>query len=224
MTKNQAVGFCGPGFHAQGGKCYRASSCREARGRRHMAAPRGRSGMRKKAVTRTTERLSGIQMRIVALLLLAFALGAASPAPQADSDPVSLIEAVYASYEKGEPELSDLYSRRLQALIDKDEKETPEGMVGRIDWDVFVDGQDWKLSDLKITPVSQTATQADIRATFTSFGDPRDILISLVLEDGHWRIDEVQETLKPRWTMSKILLDAPDAFPDAPPDKAPDGN
>ena len=21
MTKNQAVGFCGPGFHAQGGKC-----------------------------------------------------------------------------------------------------------------------------------------------------------------------------------------------------------
>ena len=68
-------------------------------------------------------------------------------------------------------------------------------MVGRIDWDVFVDGQDWKLSDLKITPVSQTATQADIRATFTNFGDPRDILISLVLEDGHWRIDEVQETL-----------------------------
>ena len=72
--------------------------------------------------------------------------------------------------------------------------------------------------------MSQTATQADIRATFTNFGDPRDILISLVLEDGHWRIDEVQETLKPRWTMSKILLDAPDAFPDAPPDKAPDGN
>ena len=163
-------------------------------------------------------------MRIVALLLLAFALGAASPAPQADSDPVSLIEAVYASYEKGEPELSDLYSRRLQALIDKDEKETPEGMVGRIDWDVFVDGQDWKLSELKITPVSQSATQADIRATFKNFGDPRDILISLVLEDGHWRVDEIQETLKPRWTMSKILLDAPDAFPDAPPDNAPDGN
>jgi hypothetical protein len=41
-------------------------------------------------------------------------------------------------------------------------------MVGRIDWDVFVDGQDWKLSDLKITPVSQSATQADIRATFTN--------------------------------------------------------
>jgi hypothetical protein len=32
--------------------------------------------------------------------------------------------------------------------------------------------------------------------------------------DGHWRIDDIQETLKPRWTMSKILLDAPDAFSD----------
>ena len=59
--------------------------------------------MRKKAVTRTTERLSAIQMRIVALLLLAFALVGASPAPQADGDPVSLLAAVCASYERGEP-------------------------------------------------------------------------------------------------------------------------
>ena len=29
------------------------------------------------------------------------------------------------------------------------------------------------------------------------FGDPRDILFGLVLEDGHWRIDEIQDTLKP---------------------------
>ena len=137
-------------------------------------------------------------MRIAALLVLAFALVGASPAPRADGDPVSLIAAVYASYEKGEPELSDLYSRRLQNLIDKDEKETPEGMVGRIDWDVFVDGQDWKLTELKIVPVSREATRAEVRATFKNFGEPRDILISLVLEDGHWRIDEIQETLKPR--------------------------
>jgi hypothetical protein len=129
--------------------------------------------------------------------LLAIALVGASPAKRTDGDPVSLIAAVYASYEKGEPKLY---------------------------WDVFVDGQDWKLSALKITPVSQSATQADIRATFKNFGDPRDILISLLLEDGQWRTDEIQETLKPRWTMSKILLDAPDAFPDAPPDNVPDGN
>ena len=64
-------------------------------------------------------------------------------------------------------------------------------------------------------PALKEATRAEVRATFNNFGEPRDILYTLVLENGHWRIDDIQETLKPRWTMSKILLDAPDAFPDA---------
>jgi hypothetical protein len=53
-----------------------------------------------------------------------------------------------------------------------------------------------------------------VRVSFKNFGEPRDLRYSLVLENGHWRIDDIQETLKPRWTMSKILTDAPDAFPD----------
>jgi hypothetical protein len=138
-----------------------------------------------------------------------------------DGDPVALLTAIYKSYtdigpgENGVPGLPGVYSKRLQALIDKDEKETPEGDVGRIDWDLFVDGQDWQLTELKIVPGLKEATRAEVRATFKNFGEPRDILYTLVLEDGHWRIDDIQETLKPRWTMSKILLDAPDAFPDA---------
>jgi hypothetical protein len=160
-------------------------------------------------------------MRFVVLILLAVALGAASPLGDADSDPVALITAIYQTYtdiapgEDAIPDVQGVYSKRLQALVDKDEKETPEGEVGRIDWDVFVDGQDWQLTALKIVPVSTEATQAAVRATFKNFGEARDILYALVLEDGHWRIDDIQETLKPRWTMSKILQDDPDAFPDA---------
>jgi hypothetical protein len=160
-------------------------------------------------------------MRIVVLALLAVVLRAASPPAGVDGDPVALLTAIYKTYtdigpgEDGVPELSGVYSKRLQALIDKDEKETPEGDVGRIDWDLFVDGQDWQLTELKIVPALKEATRAEVRATFNNFGEPRDILYTLVLENGHWRIDDIQETLKPRWTMSKILLDAPDAFPDA---------
>ena len=160
-------------------------------------------------------------MRFVVLALLAVVLGAASPPAGVDGDPVALLTAIYKTYtdigpgEDGVPELSGVYSKRLQALIDKDEKETPEGDVGRIDWDLFVDGQDWQLTELKIVPALKEATRAEVRATFNNFGEPRDILYTLVLENGHWRIDDIQETLKPRWTMSKILLDAPDAFPDA---------
>lgn len=95
-------------------------------------------------------------------------------------------------------------------------------MVGRIDWDVFVDGQDWQLSELKIALVSKSATRAQVRATFKNFDHKSNMLFDLVLEDGHWRVDDVEKTLKPRWTMSKILMDVPDAFPDAKPGDKPD--
>ena len=161
-------------------------------------------------------------MRILLALLLAVGLGAASPRTPDDSDPVSLITAIYKTYaedkDKDNPGLPHVYSKRLQALVDKDEKETPEGMVGRIDWDVFVDGQNWKLSGLKIALVSKSATHAQVRATFKNFDHPSNMLFDLALEDGHWRVDDVEKTLKPRWTMSKILMDAPDAFPDAKPE------
>jgi hypothetical protein len=159
-------------------------------------------------------------MRRLFIALVAIALGGASPLGDADSDPVDLITAIYQTYtdiapgEDNVPDVQGVYSKRLQALIDKDAKETPEGEVGRMDWDPFVDGQDWQLTGLKIAPVSKEATQAEVRATFKNFDEPRDILYSLVLEDGHWRIDDIEETLKPRWIMSKILSDAPDAFPD----------
>jgi hypothetical protein len=162
-------------------------------------------------------------MRFLLAIILATALGAAPCEAGAGSDPVSLITAIYKTYtdigpgEEGMPGLPGIYSKRLQALIDKDEKETPEGMVGRIDWDVFVDGQDWQLTELKIALVSQTETHAQVRATFKNFGDPDENLFDLVLEDGQWRVDDVEKVLPPRWTMSKILMDAPDAFPDAEP-------
>ncbi len=156
-------------------------------------------------------------MRIILAFFLGFVLAGAASAKSVDSDPVTLITAIYKTYETDQAGLPHVFSKRLQALVDKDAKETPEGEVGRIDWDVFIDGQDWKLTELKITPVSQTSSQAQVRATFKI--RPSDMLFDLVLEDGHWRIDDIEKTLKPRWTMSKILTDAPDAFPDAEPEK-----
>ena len=79
---------------------------------------------------------------------------------------------------------------------------------------MFVDGPDWQLFGLKIARL-KVGHHAQVRATFKNFGTPSNMLFDLVLEDGHWRVDDVEMTLKPRWTMSKILIDAPDAFPDA---------
>jgi uncharacterized protein DUF3828 len=162
-----------------------------------------------------------MRIGLVVFFALTLAAGMARAAAAPDSDPVSLIKAIYATYldkNNDNPGMPHIYSKRLQALIDKDEKETPEGMVGRIDWDVFVDGQDWGLTELKIAEVSRSVDKAQVRATFKNFGEPSNMLFDLVREEGGWRVDDIEKTLKPRWTMSKILLDAPDAFPDAPKD------
>jgi len=41
------------------------------------------------------------------------------------------------------------------------------------------------LTELKIVPALKEATRAEVRATFNNFGEPRDILYTLVLENGH---------------------------------------
>ncbi len=161
---------------------------------------------------------------LLLLLMLAFGAPAAmaqddsEPAAKAESEsgPVAFVTAIYKSYtdiapgEDGEPGLPDMYSKRLQALIDKD---AAESRAGRLDWDPVVDGQDWDVTGLNIKEVYRSGGEARVRAVFVN-GGPRNMLFNLVREDGKWRIDDIAETLKPRWTMSKILADAPDAFPD----------
>lgn len=165
--------------------------------------------------------------RAVALLLL-LVLGApaavaedeSEPAAKTESGAVAVVAAIYKTYtdnqhdDPGPAGIAGVYSKRLQALIDKDEAETPAGEVGRMDWDPFVDGQDWEVTGLKISQIYQSGGEARVRAVFANFGEPRNIIFNLVREDGQWRIDDIAETLKPRWTMSKILTDAPDALPD----------
>jgi hypothetical protein len=80
---------------------------------------------------------------------------------------------------------------------------------------VFVDGQEWEITELKIAVVSEDGDRAQVSASFENLGEPREMLFDLVREGGRWLVDDVQ-SLKPggRWTMSKILTGAPDAFPE----------
>ena len=153
------------------------------------------------------------------LLILAFALTSfAAQARDVTQDPLAYIKAIYAAYTEQSPRPSlteDFYSRRMQGLLDADKKAQPEGDAPTIDWDVFVDGNDWVLTKLRIVLVSRTGKRAQVRATFRNHDKRSDVLFDLVHERGRWRIDEVRQ-MQPggRWTMSKILTHAPDAFPD----------
>ena len=159
-------------------------------------------------------------MRLLAGLALLLVLAAQPVHAQntAEAQPAALpssaelfIADIYKTYTDNphdDPEQAgeqNIYSKHLQTLFDKDEAETPQGEVGRLDFDPFVGGQDWELSGLEVKETYRSGDEAQVRADFASFGDPRSILFSLVREDGAWRIDDISSTLPPRWTLSDIL-------------------
>ena len=154
-------------------------------------------------------------LALIALLLAAPSIAWSGPA----EEPATTIAAIYRIYQTTPqdkaPDIGKVYSPRLQALIEADARATPEGEVGKIDWDVFVDGQEWQLANLKITSVSVEGDSAEVSASFDNLGEPREILFDMVREGGRWLVDDVQ-SVRPggRWTMSKILKGDPDAFPD----------
>ncbi|MBV8964029.1 MAG: DUF3828 domain-containing protein [Hyphomicrobiales bacterium] len=153
---------------------------------------------------------------LVMMLLAATTLAALAKDPQ---DPVAMIASIYKSYMgKTEPpsySSRKVYSRRLKALIDADEKKTVRGDDPTIDWDVFVNGQDWELSNLKIVLASRSGTQAQVQASFDNLKEPVEMIFDLVQENGGWRIDDIRAMQKGnRWDMAKVLSKAPDAFPD----------
>lgn len=153
---------------------------------------------------------------LLAAVLLLWSGADAAPA-QNSREPFELVTAIYRGYQNDNnpPGPAIQYSDRLQALLDADARKTPLGYAGRIDWDVFVNGNNFEVSNVRITPMSQSATRAQMRADFENFKKEQQILIDLVREGGVWRIDEVRSIRKgARWTMSKILRGAPDAFPD----------
>lgn len=138
------------------------------------------------------------------------------PAITAGSNPLALITAIYKAYAADRVNIDNVFSRRLQGLLDDDAKKTPKGDVGTIDWDVFVNGNNFEISKVNVALLSESATKARVRARFDNMKQPQEITFDLVREAGVWRIDDVSSTrMGARWTMSKILTGAPDAFPDA---------
>ena len=145
---------------------------------------------------------------LIFILALSIALARSQPA----ADPGRLITAIYDSYMQpgdGPDYPPNLYSRRLQALIEADRNATPPGDVGHLDFDVFVNGQDWKLSKLRIVTLSRSATRAQVRVNFVNMGTPSELVFDLIFENGAWSIDEVRSVGDKGWTLSDILKPEP---------------
>jgi hypothetical protein len=130
------------------------------------------------------------KLLLAALILLAGAV----PALAFDT-PEALLKALYAPYGQKDFDWSTFdetkyRSNELNVLFAKDEKEA-DGEVGRLDFDPYVDGQDYQLTDMKFGAPTITGDKAVVHVMFKNMGDAEDLTFTFVKEADGWKIDDV---------------------------------
>lgn len=111
--------------------------------------------------------------------------------------PQALLRALYSPYLKGDSfdwdswDESQFRSAQLNELFAKEERETPQGMVGRLDFDPYIDGQDYQITDLKFSEPAIAGDTATVVVTFKNFDTPDELTFSLVNETDGWKVDDV---------------------------------
>ena len=99
-------------------------------------------------------------------------------------------------------------SRRLAALIDKEERCTAKTKeICNLDFDVIINGQDWRLKNVRIEPAKLEGDRASVMARFININTPQEIVYKFIREGSRWRLDDIGSMVPAaeRWTMSRIL-------------------
>ena len=127
--------------------------------------------------------------------------------------PAALLKALYtpyttANYDWDNWDESKLRSKELNALFDKDTKEA-NGDMGRLDFDPYIDGQDYQITDLKIGDATITGDTAKAEVTFKNFDSAEDLTFTLVKEADGWKIDDVSSSNKDYPYDLKAIMTAP---------------
>jgi hypothetical protein len=128
--------------------------------------------------------------------------------------PAALIEAFYAPYLAASEDFDSsdfdaqagFRSEALQSLYAEDEAATPEGDSGTLDFDPYIGGQDWTLTDFVVGEPVIDGDTATIDVSFKNFGDVRDLTYELVKEGGGWTINDlVSKTPGDEFRLSEIF-------------------
>jgi len=150
-------------------------------------------------------------MRLTTLVALIFASFSIVAQAQTFETPKALLEAFYAPYFTGEFGEDDraFLSRSLNEIYNADMEATPEGEMGALSFDPFVNGQDYELSDLEVGEPAIEGDRAEVEVRFDNFGRGTVLSYELVREDGGWRIDDVvSERIDSRYRLTEIFAAA----------------
>jgi hypothetical protein len=129
----------------------------------------------------------------------------ALPAATRIDDPKTFVTDVYRHYMSSSsysaPE--DIYTARLARLFREDKKKS-KGEVGCIDFDFWVNGQDFRLTNVVVTSADAVPDRKTVIAKFSNLGALKEIHFDFRREGGRWLLDDVQSMTR-EWTLSEIL-------------------
>ena len=144
------------------------------------------------------------------LAALSFASVLMLPAATRIDDPKTFVTEVYrrlVANSKYDPP-DDIYTARLAKLF-REDKERSKGEVGCLEFDFWVNGQDFKLSNVTIASADQGDDRKMVVAKFRNLGTSEEIHFTFRREAGRWLLDEAESVMAEKWTLSKILKCTP---------------
>ncbi|WP_436637867.1 DUF3828 domain-containing protein [Microbaculum sp. FT89] len=151
--------------------------------------------------------------QVFAQVFLCIAILVAAPSAFAQQGPDAVVGEIYSSYEDGglgispsDPALRERFSARLRALLAEEDARIDRDGIGNLDFDVFVDAQDFDITGIEIGTPEISGAKAEVAVGLLNFGQLRQFRYLLVMEDGAWRIDDIVAVSDDMpWTLSVLL-------------------
>jgi hypothetical protein len=128
----------------------------------------------------------------------------ATLAAAADGSPRAFVAAIYDAYVgkngDGVPmdsnqKIQRYFEPSLAAQMVKDQNDAAQRKeVSTLDFDPFVDAQDWDIAAYNVTVSDKGADKASATVTFNNFGKPQTVVLDLVKIKNDWKISDIAWT------------------------------
>lgn len=150
---------------------------------------------------RKTSGIFAVMLTRRTLMISAACAVVTTAARAADASPLAFVTEIYHAY-RGKNALGHpldnewtilrYFAPSLAAMMVKDQRKAARrGDVGLLDFDPFVDAQEWDISDFDVEVRETAPGKAGATVKFTNLGEAKNIALDLVATNGDWRINDI---------------------------------
>lgn len=146
------------------------------------------------------------------LCLVTGLLAAPTQAAPVFEDAKGLVEYAYVPYESGQfpVDVTELFSPTLKQLWDAMAARSEAANEPIIDFDPYINAQDYELSELIVADPVVDGDRALVAVSFRNFGEAQEMRFTLVRRAEGWKIDDIEAVggAYP-WRLSELLAADP---------------